>query len=84
MASTAARAARLALAVQAVEDAMTGIAEARGIEAPPLPVGRDPAITQAMRLEGVAAFLRSLAELEKEPPEKSALPEKKRGKGGTG
>jgi hypothetical protein len=61
MASIAAKAERLARAVQAVEEAMGDLAAAGGVDAPSLPISRDPMMAQAMRLEAVAGFLRSLA-----------------------
>lgn len=60
MASIAAKAERLGLAVMAIEDAMINLAAARAIDAPPLPTSNDPMIQQAMRLEVVAAFINSL------------------------
>lgn len=72
MASTLARAERMARAVMDVEAAMQEVAAAQGVEAPPLPSHRDPAAGQAMRLEAMATFLRTLA----------AEPEKTAGKSG--
>lgn len=60
MASIAARAERLALAVMAVEAAMGKLAAAYGVDAPVLPEARDPMLEQSMRLEVMAEFLGGL------------------------
>jgi len=61
MATTAARAARLALAVGEIEAATQVLAGAVGVAAPALPASRDPVIAQAAQLETLAAFVRQVA-----------------------
>lgn len=75
MASTAARAERLALAVAGMEAALAAAAAARGMAAPSLPTSRDPVIAQAMQLEAMAAFVRTL-----DAPEDEPAPERKSAK----
>lgn len=62
MASIAARAERLALAVQAVEAAAAALAGALGVDAPALPQSRDPMLAQAAQLEVLAGFVRQAAD----------------------
>ncbi|MGV1048236.1 MAG: hypothetical protein ACOYD4_06905 [Solirubrobacterales bacterium] len=61
MASTVARAERLAKARQSLIEAIAVLASAFGIEAPEFPKSKDAAIEQALHAETVAVFLLDVA-----------------------
>jgi hypothetical protein len=57
MASTVARAERLAKARQSLDEAIAALAGAFGVDAPVIPTSKDAAIEKAMQMEAMAAWL---------------------------